>query len=200
MISRIILLIVSSAIVSFVSAQNRTYKDSMQAYINKYVKGHEVVKGNDRKYLQFFPIDKSYRVTAKIEITNDIKWFKMETSGPIRKTFRTYGIITFSIHDTIVRLHVYQSQNLSQSEQYKNYLFIPFTDLTTGNGTYEAGRYIDIASSEIKGDEVIIDFNKAYNPYCVYVKNIYNCPIPPKENNLSVAIFAGEKEYGKKAH
>jgi len=99
-----------------------------------------------------------------------------------------------------MKLHVYQSQSLLQSDQYKDYLFIPFTDLTSGNGTYEAGRYIDIKSEEIRGDHVIIDFNKAYNPYCAYVKNVYNCPIPPRENDLPVAILAGEKEYGKKNH
>lgn len=180
------------------SFPQKTYNDSLQAYINKYVKEHEVVKGNDKKYLQFFPIDESYRVIAKIEIANDAKWFQMETSGPIKKTFRTYGIISFKIHDTLMKLHVYQSQNLLQSEQYKDYLFIPFTDLTSGNTTYEAGRYIDIKSEEIKGDQVIIDFNKAYNPYCAYVKNVYNCPIPPRENDLPVAIIAGEKEYKKK--
>ena len=189
-------------VISFISidsfSQSKTYKDSIQAYINKYVKEHEVVKGDDKKYLQFFPADENYRVTAKIEITNEIKWFKMETSGPIKKTFRTYGIISFIIHDTLLKLHVYQSQSLLQSDQYKNYLFIPFTDLTNGNSTYDAGRYIDIIYDEIKGDHVIIDFNKAYNPYCAYVKNVYNCPIPPKENDLPVAIFAGEEKYEKK--
>jgi len=194
-----LLLIIFSALVGVNSfSQTKTYNDSLQAYIDKYVKEHEVVKGNDKKYLQFFPIDENYRVTAKIEITNDTKWFQMETSGPIKKTFRTYGIISFTIHDTLLRLHVYQSQSLLQSQQYKNYLFIPFTDLTSSNSTYEAGRYIDITFSEIKGDQVIIDFNKAYNPYCAYVKNVYNCPIPPKENDLPVSILAGEKEYGRK--
>jgi uncharacterized protein (DUF1684 family) len=170
----------------------------MQSYINDYIRGHEVVKGSDRKNLQFFPINESYRVIATIEITNDSKWFTMETSGPLKKTFRTFGIATFKVHDTLVKLHVYQSQNLIQSNQYKDYLFIPFTDLTSGNSTYEAGRYIDIMSNEIKAGQVVIDFNKAYNPYCAYVKDVYNCPIPPRENDLPVAIMAGEKNYEKK--
>src|SRR4029079_15373030 len=125
-----------------------------------------VVKSKDKSYLQFFPVDESYRVIAKLEMAKDSKWFTMETSGPIKKTFRTYGIISFNIHDTLMRLTVYQSQSLLQSDQYKDYLFIPFTDLTSGNSTYEAGRYIDIKMDEIKDDHVMIDFNKAYNPYC----------------------------------
>jgi uncharacterized protein (DUF1684 family) len=183
-----------------VYCQPQPYYDSIRAFIQKYVNEHEVVKGNDRKFLQFFPPDESYRVNAKIERTTESKWFTMETSGPIKKTFRTYGILTFRIHDTLLTLHVYQSQNLLQSQQYKNYLFLPFTDLTSGYSTYEAGRYLDILETDIKGDQVVIDFNKAYNPYCAYVKNMYNCPIPPRENDLPVAILAGEKTYGKNNH
>ena len=45
-----------------------------------------------------------------------------------------------------------------------------------------------------KDDVIVIDFNKAYNPYCEYTYG-YSCPIPPNENKLSVAIEAGEKSY-----
>ncbi|MEI9910512.1 MAG: DUF1684 domain-containing protein [Bacteroidota bacterium] len=82
-------------------------------------------------------------------------------------------------------------------EEYREQLFLPFTDLTTGEETYTAGRYIDLTFNDIIGDKVVIDFNKAYNPYCAYISGKYNCPIPPKENNLTVAILAGEKNYGK---
>ena len=82
-------------------------------------------------------------------------------------------------------------------DQYKNHLFLPFTDVTTRVETYESGRYIDLETSEIVNNEVVIDFNKAYNPFCAYVSGVYNCPIPPKENRLSVAIRAGEKTYEK---
>ena len=83
------------------------------------------------------------------------------------------------------------------TDQYKNYLFLPFTDATTGVETYESGRYIDLEINDIKDNLVIIDFNKAYNPYCAYTTG-YNCPIPPAENDLHIAITAGEKAYGKK--
>ncbi len=49
------------------------------------------------------------------------------------------------------------------------------------------------------GNTTLLDFNKAYNPYCAYAAG-YNCPIPPGENDLPVAILAGEKNYGKKVH
>ena len=63
---------------------------------------------------------------------------------------------------------VYQSKKLMHTDEYKDYLFIPFTDATNAMETYEGGRYIDISISGITNNKVIIDFNKAYNPYCCY--------------------------------
>ena len=65
---------------------------------------------------------------------------------------------------------------------------IYFRDATTGKGSYEVGRYVSV---ERDGDEVIVDFNRTYNPSCA-LSPYYNCPIPPRENHLSVAIRAGE--------
>ena len=70
--------------------------------------------------------------------------------------------------------------------------YIPFTDLTNGEETYGAGRYLDFKIPE--SEKVIIDFNLAYNPYCAY-NHSYSCPIPPKENNLNIKIEAGEKTF-----
>ena len=81
--------------------------------------------------------------------------------------------------------------------EYKDHLFLPFTDLTSGELTYSAGRYIDLKMSDIVENVVVIDFNKSYNPYCAYVSGKYNCPIPPKENQLPVSILAGEKNFLK---
>ena len=49
---------------------------------------------------------------------------------------------------------------------------------------------------DILNNMLVIDFNKAYNPYCAYATG-YNCPIPPRENNLPIAINAGEMNFGK---
>jgi len=176
----------------------KTYSDSITGFINNYINTHDAVSGDDRKYLRFFPADESYRVNAKFEKVNNGKWFQMETSGKIKKTFRMYGIAHFAIHDTTLTLTVYQSQSLMDDPTYKNYLFLPFTDLTTGNETYHTGRYIDFMTGDIKNEQLLIDFNKAYNPSCAYVDGKYNCPVPPRENSLPVAIMAGEKNYAKR--
>lgn len=181
----------------FLFSQSMSYEDSILNYQQDYVKHHEVVKGKDRDYMQFFKPDKSYRVTASFTPTPNTNWFKMETSGPIKKMERVYGVVSFYIHDTLVKLNLYQSQSLLMDPQYHDYLFLPFADATSGNESYAAGRYIDLKLDDIKNNKVEIDFNKAYNPYCAYVSGIYNCPIPPKENQLSIGIRAGEKAYKK---
>lgn len=173
------------------------YEEAVQKHISDYVQHHEVVKGEDRQYLSFFPVDKSYRVEARFERKENSPWFLMETSGTLKKMYRVYGTLTFTIHDTLQTLNVYQSQSLMQTDQYKNYLFIPFTDATSGKETYPVGRYFDLLMDEIVGGKVVLDFNKAYNPYCAYVSGVYNCPVPPRENRLSVAIRVGEKAYTK---
>lgn len=183
-------------LISASSLAQSSYKDSIDNYIKNYINTHEVVKGEDRKQMHFFDVNEKYRVIAKFEKSQTGQWFEMPTSGKIKKVFRVYGTLSFTINDTLVKMSLYQSQGLMGNDQYKNYLFLPFTDATTGIETYESGRYIDLQTSDIKNNEVVIDFNKAYNPYCAYVSGLYNCPIPPASNHLPVAVFAGEKIYG----
>lgn len=178
-----------------IKAQNDLYADSLQSFRNRYINTHEVVTGEDRKLLQFYPVDRNYAVSAKFERIVDAPWFNMPTSGTISKAFRIYGILNFTLHGKQLRLHVYQSKNLMTDPQYANYLFIPFTDKTNGETTYEAGRYIDLSSADLPADDFLLDFNKAYNPYCAYISNKYNCPVPPKENDLPAEIKAGEKKW-----
>jgi hypothetical protein len=180
-------------------SQKKSYTDSLQAFINAYIKSHGVVKGNERKYLQFFPVNQKYRICGRFEKTDNSPWFMMETSGPVKKSYRVYGKLHFKLNDTAVTLCVYQSQDLMKMNEYKDHLFIPFMDATTGIETYESGRYIDFFIRDIKNNTLTVDFNRAYNPYCAYTAG-YNCPVPPKENRMTVAIPAGEKKYQKSAH
>lgn len=172
------------------------YDDSLNAYLEKYVADHEVVTGVNKQKMKFYPVQQQYRIKASFERKENSPWFMMSTSGKTKQQYRVYGIIHFNLHDTAVSLTIYQSRSLMSSEKYKEHLFIPFTDLTSGRETYGGGRYIDLSISDISNNTYIIDFNKAYNPYCAYTTG-YNCPIPPKENDLSVAIKAGEMNYMK---
>lgn len=172
----------------------QAYEDSVNTFIKKYVDEHEVVKGDDKKKLQFYPVNKNWRVKAVFEKKENSPWFMMPTSGKLKQEYRVYGVLSFTLNDTACKLNVYQSRQLMASPQYANYLFLPFTDRTSGIDTYGAGRYIDLVFDDISDGNCTIDFNKAYNPYCAYVSG-YNCPIPPKENDVPVTVTAGEKNY-----
>ncbi|MGC4034590.1 MAG: DUF1684 domain-containing protein [Chitinophagaceae bacterium] len=184
-------------LISFSSFSQKSYTDSLHVYFQNYIDTHDVISGDDKKYFRFYEPDKTYRVSAKFKKSDEAKWFKMETSGVIKKTFRVYGVLTFSIHDTALSLNIYQSQSLMEDDKYKDYLFLPFTDLTTGEESYHTGRYMNFKIADIKNNQLEIDFNKAYNPSCAYVSGKYNCPVPPRENNLPVAIRAGEKSFAR---
>jgi hypothetical protein len=95
-----------------------------------------------------------------------------------------------------VQLIVYRNPALAKMPEYKDYLFLPFTDETNGKGTYAGGRYIDMNTADFKNNRVTIDFNKAYNPYCAFGGG-YQCPKPPDENHLNITIEAGEKNFAR---
>ena len=146
------------------------------------------------KHLDFFPTDESYKIVAEFERSPNEPSFEMQTSTDRLPIYSQYGIATFTINGKELSLRIYQNQKLILDPEYEDHLFIPFNDLTNGNETYDAGRYLDLEIPN--GDTITIDFNKAYNPYCAY-KSIYSCPIPPRENNLDVEIKAGVLAFGE---
>lgn len=140
------------------------------------------------KKLDFFPIDEKYNVVATFMRTPNEAPFNMPTSTDRLPIYVKYGVATFTLDGKEMQLSVYQNQALSLKEEYKDYLFIPFTDQTNGLASYGGGRYLDVTIPE--SDTLMINFNKAYNPYCAY-SGRYSCPIPPRENDLDVEIKAG---------
>jgi len=144
--------------------------------------------------LEFYPINLKYRVTAKFIRTPDEKPFLMPTTTSRLPEYVKYGEVHFMIDGVSLELSLFQNTTPYEEPGYEDYLFLPFTDLTSGDGSYGGGRFLDTRIPE--GDTMILDFNKAYNPYCAYNKN-YSCPIPPKENDLLVRIEAGVKDFGE---
>jgi uncharacterized protein (DUF1684 family) len=177
-------------------AQQTNYRDSIKDYQESYLMHHEVVKEADKQFFRFFAPDKHYRINASFKKLNDSTGFIMKTSGTKDKKFFRYGSISLKLKRKAVHLTIYRSEQLMNDSAYKDYLFLPFTDATSGAGSYGGGRYIDLNMQDIIDNRVLIDFNKAYNPYCAYV-NGYNCPIPPRENHIPFPIKAGEKDFGK---
>ncbi len=141
--------------------------------------------------LNFFSPNQDYLVFGTFTKSKKQKKFKMETSTDRLPEYAVYGEVRFTLKGKKCKLNVYQNIELSKKPGYEKYLFLPFTDLTNGETTYGGGRYIDLEIPE--GNELEIDFNKAYNPYCAY-SHKYSCPIPPPENFLNIKVEAGVKE------
>ena len=134
-----------------------------------------------------FAADKAYCVTARYE-PGAGEVFGMKTSTEREPKYQQVGTLHFTLEGVDEQLTVYRNIDLSRLDGYRNYLFVPFTDLTNGESTYGGGRYLDLEGP--LGETVELDFNRAYNPYCAYGGH-YSCPIPPEENHLEVAVRAG---------
>jgi len=153
----------------------------------------------DTAFVRFFPITLAYKLQANVRKLDGEPTFMMPTSSGMKKEARKIAAVNFSIDGKAYTLFAYQLLSLKASAQYKDNFFIPFFDSTSGDESYGGGRYLDFVLSDIINDKLVVDFNKAYNPYCAF-RTGYNCPIPPRENGLKVAIRAGEKNFGKANH
>ena len=137
--------------------------------------------------LKYFAPDPAYRVEARFSPATSMSAISIATTDGKERRYLPYGYLDFTIDNKPNRLTVYQTADFGRRE-----LFLGFADNTSANETYGGGRYIDFVHN---GEEnLIIDFNLAYNPYCVYNPD-FVCPIPPRENILDVAIRAGEMNY-----
>ncbi|SRR5690554_1241042 len=142
----------------------------------------------DFKGLDFFPLDEKYIVEATFVRTPDEEPFEMPTTTDRTPIYVKYAEVYFTIDNKELKLNVYQETSFVDKPGLEDYLFMPFHDLTNGVETYGGGRYLDLRIPE--EDTILIDFNRTYNPYCVYNPK-YSCPIPPEENDLDIEIRAG---------
>lgn len=178
---------VKDSVIAFQKEINSEYADSTKS---------PLLKKDFKKFksLDFYPINEKLFVKAKFIITPDEKPFEMPTTTTRKPMYVKYGEAHFTLDGKSFKLNIYQSEDLKKIEKYKNSLFLPFTDVTSGVESYGGGRYIDLEIPE--GDSIAIDFNTAYNPYCAY-NHKYSCPIPPQENDLNIEIKAGVKKFKK---
>jgi uncharacterized protein len=184
---------------SFAQTHQESILKHRQAYKDDFLKNpNSPLKQADLAYLDFYATDSIFKVICIFTKTSDKESFKMPTSDGKEKEYFKFGTLTFTLKGQSQKLNVYRSLALMRMPQYKNYLFVPFKDLTNGKETYGGGRYLDLQTTDIQADTLILDFNKAYNPYCAFSDG-YSCPIPPKENHLKIDIEAGEKTF-KKEH
>lgn len=136
-----------------------------------------------------FPIDPRYRVTAHLEPYPEPKEVQIPTVVGTPTTMLAPGVLEFDLIGEHLTLEPFVSA--VDDPEY----FLIFRDLTSGDTTYGAGRFL---SAEAAGEDgtTILDFNYAYNPPCAFTPYA-TCPLPPPENALAVAVEAGEMYSGQ---
>jgi len=152
---------------------------------------HSPLKETDRKKfkgLLYYPINLQYAIIGSVEpYPTEPKplYANLPTNKGKEKKYVKYGRFRFKWEGKELALQIYRP--LGGGE-----FFLPFKDKTYVMETYSEGRYLYI--EPIAGGKVLIDFNRAYNPFCQYNEK-YTCPFAPKENDLAVPIPAGEKRF-----
>ncbi len=143
--------------------------------------------------LAYFPPDPAYRLRVRLVKEPQPEPVTLATSKGVPRPMVRHGHFEFEIGGERQRLYAYKSAPQPGHHHEDASLFVPFRDATSGKESYGAARYLDLEEDR-RGDEYVLDFNLAYNPYCAYSDD-YVCPFPPKENWLTVAIRAGEKAF-----
>ena len=137
--------------------------------------------------LPYFAPDPAYRVTARLEpFADKTQKLVVSMSDGSEEVYDKFAHAVFGLNGETCRLLV-----VKLGDTYS----ILFRDATSAKETYGGGRYLELAPADLTDNQVVLDFNKAYNPYCAYNTG-YACPLPPQENTLPVAIKAGERYLG----
>jgi uncharacterized protein (DUF1684 family) len=127
----------------------------------------------------WFPIDAAYRVDAQFSAYRQQEKVLVPYTGGSAEVFTASGDIVFQLGEQTFRLKAFVTGDQ---------LFVMFRDQTSGKETYSGGRYMNAKAPQ--DGKVILDFNKAYNPYCAF-SPYAACPIPPRQNHLPIRIAAG---------
>lgn len=136
--------------------------------------------------LQYYPVDERFRVPAGLTVARGEDLMQMSTSTGAKRTMRRIGVLAFTIDGQRQTLTAFAEANDTTLRR----LFVPFGDPTNQDETYRGGRYLDLDRTATGLYD--LDFNRAYNPFCVFNPS-YECPVPPRENELTIPIRAGER-------
>lgn len=172
------------------------WADSIYQYQASYKQDLADIIQSDTGFVRFYAPNAKYRVPAYVELLSGQQFFNMRTSDGRQKRAIKYARVSFELEGKTHKLFAYQLESLLNSKEDKHHFFIPFLDAGSGELTYGGGRYIDFKESDIVSGKLLIDFNKAYNPYCAFTSG-FSCPIPPRENTLEIVVAAGEQAFAK---
>jgi uncharacterized protein (DUF1684 family) len=140
--------------------------------------------------LRWFAPDESYKVTGRFEPYAKPKPVRVPNILGDLEPYTAPGVVSFTLKGQPLTLEVYDAGS-GENRRF----FIVFRDLTSGKETYPSARFLYADRPNAKG-EVVLDFNKAYNPPCAF-NPFTTCPLPSEQNRLRVRIEAGELDYHK---
>ncbi len=149
-----------------------------------------IPQGNRENFegLNYFPIQDEYRVEATLVPAREPDTLNLlRTRGVGTKEDRVVkvGKLRFELKGKTYELIAFSYLDPSIGSY-----FVPFRDRTTGEETYGGGRYLEVPVKT----PLVVDFNRAYNPDCVFNKES-SCPLPPRENVLDLEVRAGELDF-----
>ena len=136
--------------------------------------------------INYYEPDPTYRVPAALEVSPEQPVFQIPFSTGQIFPMQRVGILKFAINGQPMTLSALAETPVRSVES----LFIMFKDDTNDTETYGGGRYIELPRTLTGHHE--LDFNRAYNPNCYYDES-WECPVPPRENWLTVPIPSGER-------
>ena len=166
--------------------------DSLQIVENRKAKDEQFKTSDESpipdkanfKGLTYFPYNSTWIIPFEITRSEKVTRISLQMTDGSVDSLLVFGTAHADINGKEIRLLVYQHDSGD--------FFIPFKDKTAPTETYGGGRYLELPLTKLKDNQLIIDFNEAFFPYCAYNKT-FACPIPPKENQLEIRIPAGEK-------
>jgi uncharacterized protein (DUF1684 family) len=143
--------------------------------------------------LDYFDPDPAYRVEAAVEVHEDPETVELTVRNGTAERF--HRVATFSFTVPSAEGEPVEESLAALRAEGSAALFVPFRDKTTGQQTYDGGRYMDLHPDGDLADidAVTLEFNLAYTPFCAFA-DAFACPLPPTDNWLEVAISAGERD------
>ena len=135
--------------------------------------------------LDYFPLEPKWKLVARFEAAAEPKEIPIPNALGFDEPILSPGHVVFTLDGVEHRL-------LALDDTGDGRLFLVFGDKTNGRETYGGGRFL--YTDPPQGGRVELDFNRAYNPPCVFTPYA-TCPLPPRENRLPMRIEAGEKSF-----
>jgi uncharacterized protein (DUF1684 family) len=136
------------------------------------------------KGLSYYPFNPSWSILFDMSRATRIEKVALKMTDGSLDSLISFGKITATIEGKLVSLVVYQHDTGD--------FFIPFKDKTAPTETYGGGRYLELPLTNLKENQLRVDFNQAFFPFCAY-NSTFACPVPPKENMLEIRVKAGER-------